>query len=244
MAVRRYRIIGPGRAGLSMHRALTSVGWASAGVWGRSDAISESAHDVDVVILAVPDGAIASVAEAIDPGTAVVMHMAGSRTLAELAPHLEVASVHPLISLPDPEIGSMRLLSNCQFAVAGHDIASEMVLALGGTPLEVAESARSAYHAGAAVASNHAVALWGQVERIAALAGIPAQAYWQIMQTSLENAVGSSAASAITGPASRGDWETCRSHLDAIGKEEAELYLRLAAAAATLAGQTLPEDLR
>ncbi len=242
MPVRRYRIIGPGRAGLSMDKALTTVGWSSAGVWSRSDPISASADEVDLVILAVPDDAIAPVAEAIDPGNAVVMHIAGSRTLAELAPHLEVASVHPLISLPDPETGSMRLLSNCQFAVAGHDIAREMVLALGGTPLEVSESARSAYHAGAAVASNHAVALWGQVERIAELAGIPAQAYWQIMQTSLENAVASSAANAITGPASRGDWDTCRSHLDAIGSQEAQLYLPLAAAAAALAGQTFPEN--
>ena len=118
-----------------------------------------------------------------------------------------------------------------------------MVRALGGTAIAVDENSRAAYHAGAAVAGNHAVALWAQVERIAELAGVPAGIYWQLMRTSLENAVESSAAEAITGPASRGDWNTCRSHIEAIGAEEKELYLTLAAEAAGLANKRFPETL-
>jgi predicted short-subunit dehydrogenase-like oxidoreductase (DUF2520 family) len=137
----------------------------------------------------------------------------------------------------------MRLTDGCRFAVAGNAVANDMVAALGGQAFPVEDSARMAYHAGAAIASNHAVALWAQVERVAAKAHIPADAYWQLMRTSVENAVVTSAAEAITGPASRGDWNTVRSHLEAIGPEERSLYRAWAIEAASLAHQTFPEEL-
>ena len=212
MAMRQYRIVGPGRAGLSLDIALQSVGWSSAGVWGPQDNVTHAAEEVDLVVLAVPDDLIGIVAQAVRPGQAVVMHLAGS-------------------------------LGNCQFAVAGDEIAGEMVRALGGTAIAVDENSRAAYHAGASVAGNHAVALWAQVERIANLAGVPARIYWQLMRTSLENAVETSAREAITGPAARGDWDTCRSHIEAIGGQETDLYLALAVEAAALADKTFPENL-
>jgi predicted short-subunit dehydrogenase-like oxidoreductase (DUF2520 family) len=239
----RYRIIGLGKAGLSFDAALRGVGWNSAGLVGRGQPVNAAAQDVDVVVLAVPDEAIAPIAQAIDSGPAVVMHIAGSRTLDVLAPHQRVASLHPLISMPNPTVGAMRLTDGCRFAVAGHAIATDMAIALGGEAFPVSDTDRSAYHAGAAIASNHGVALWAQVERIAAKAHVPAEAYWQLMRTSLENAVASSAAEAITGPASRGDWETVRSHLEAIGEDEHDLYRSLAIEAALLADQTFPEEL-
>lgn len=243
MAMRQYRIVGPGRAGLSLDIALQSVGWSSAGVWGPQDNVTHAAEEVDLVVLAVPDDLIGIVAQAVRPGQAVVMHLAGSRTLSVLDPHVATASAHPLISLPDPSTGAQRLLGNCQFAVAGDEIAGEMVRALGGTAIAVDENSRAAYHAGASVAGNHAVALWAQVERIANLAGVPARIYWQLMRTSLENAVETSAREAITGPAARGDWDTCRSHIEAIGGQETDLYLALAVEAAALADKTFPENL-
>jgi len=239
----RYRIIGPGNAGLSLDAALTSIGWTSAGILSRGQPVYDAAQDVDIVMLAVPDDAIAAVAQAIDEGPAVVMHMAGSRTLEELAPHQRVASAHPLISLPNPTIGAMRLTDGCRFAVAGNTVANDMVTALGGQAFPVEDSVRTTYHAGAAIASNHAIALWAQVERVAAKAHIPAEAYWQLMRTSVENAVVSSAAQAITGPASRGDWDTVRHHLEAIGPEERYLYRAWAIEAASLANKTFPEEL-
>lgn len=238
-----YRIIGPGRAGGSLDAALNTVGWVSAGILGRDQSVESAAQNVDVVIIAVPDDAIAGVAQAITAGPAVVMHMAGSRTLAELAPHEKVASIHPLMSLPNKMVGAQRLLDNCMFAVAGDPIAALMVEQLGGTQVRVDDSARATYHAGATVAGNHAVALWAQVERLAAMADIPAASYWPLMRTSLENAVTLSAHDAITGPASRGDWHTCRSHLEAIGVGEAELYRILAGEAAKLGHLTFPEEL-
>ena len=238
----RYRIIGPGRAGLSLDFALTSVGWSGADILGRADFFGRAAQDVDVLVLAVPDDAISHVAKAIDPGPAVVMHMAGSRTLDDLAPHERRGSIHPLMSLPEPEAGSRRLLDGCTFAVAGDPVATDMVRALGGRPIEITDPNRAVYHACAAVAANHGVALWAQVERLADRAGLAANAYWPLMRTSLEDAVETSAAAALTGPASRGDWATIRSHLAAIGEEEADLYRALAAQAAGIAGQRWPEE--
>lgn len=239
----RYRIIGKGRAGLSLDRALQSVGWDSRGTIGSGQSVAEAGADVELLVLAVPDDVISEVAFSVLPDQAVVAHMAGSRTLAELKPHRDVASIHPLMSLPDPEIGAKRLLDNCTFAVAGDPIVWDLVSALGGTAIAVADSDRAAYHAGAAVAGNHGVALWAQIERIASSVNIPATAYWQLMRTSLENAVRSTAAEAITGPAARGDWDTCRSHLAAIDPAETTLYVALAREVATVAGRTFPEDL-
>ena len=74
-----------------------------AGSLGRADDPAGAGNDVDLVVIAVPDVAIATVARAVDPSAAVVMHLAGSRPLTDLAPHRAVASLHPLVSLPDAE---------------------------------------------------------------------------------------------------------------------------------------------
>ena len=53
------------------------------------------ADDAELVLLCVPDGAIAEVAAAIEPGPWVA-HVSGATPLAALAPHVRRFSVHPL----------------------------------------------------------------------------------------------------------------------------------------------------
>ncbi len=98
----RLRVVGPGRAGASVAGALGAVGWQVLPPLGRADDLSGAAHDVDVLVLATPDLAVAATAAAVEPvaGTLVV-HLAGSLTLDVLAPHSRRASLHPLVPLPD-----------------------------------------------------------------------------------------------------------------------------------------------
>lgn len=254
----RFRIIGPGRAGGAFARALTEVGWELDRSYGRHGDVSTAAAGIGVLLICVPDQAVRTVAAAVAPGDAVVIHVAGSLGLDVLAGHHRIGSIHPLMTLPDAERGSVRLLENCHFAVAGDPMTTTIAEALGGRAFTVEDNQRALYHAAAAVASNHLIALMAQVERLAAAAAVPAEAYWPLMRASLENAAEATPGSALTGPAARADWDTLSRHraaLVAIGNEhtasdndepaaaEVSLYLALATEAARLAGHELPEDL-
>ena len=243
----RFAIVGPGRAGGAFTKALTHIGWQHTGSFGRGDDLALAALGADAILVCVPDGAVAAVASSVQPGDAAVIHVAGSLGLDVLAGHDRIGSLHPLMTLPDPDRGAARLLDNCWFAVAGDPIATTIAEALGGRPFAVADDHRMRYHAAAAVASNHLVALAAQVERLAIAAGIPAAAYWPLMSASMANVAETDPATALTGPAARADWDTLRGHraaLQDVSDAEATLYLTMATEAAHLAGHQLPEDLQ
>src|SRR5207248_664199 len=125
---------------------------------------------------------------AIDPvETTVVAHLSGSLGLDVLGTHVRRAGLHPLVSIPNAETGAHRLSSNAWFAVAGDPLVSEIVESLGGHALEIADKDRATYHAAACIASNHLVALLGQVERVANAAGLPLEAYLDLVRASVEN---------------------------------------------------------
>jgi predicted short-subunit dehydrogenase-like oxidoreductase (DUF2520 family) len=242
----RVRVVGPGRAGRSLAGALAAVGWEVVGLLGRHDDPSDAAVGTDLVVVATPDAAIADVAARIVPRPrAVVAHLAGSLGLDVLGTHHErVAAVHPLVALPEADVGAARLAAGAWFAIAGDPLAQRLVDDLGGRWFEVADADRAAYHAAAAVASNHLVALFGQVERIAGGIGVPAEAYVDLARTSLDNVATLGAAAALTGPVERGDWATVARHLAALDPSEHEAYRALAAAARRLVdGTGLPPDL-
>jgi predicted short-subunit dehydrogenase-like oxidoreductase (DUF2520 family) len=232
----RHRIVGLGRAGQSLDRALEAAGWRREAGLGRNDAVTNAALDVDLVVLAVPDAVVAEVARSIEPvESTVVAHMAGSLGLDVLAPHTRRASLHPLVALPNAELGAERLRAGAWFAVAGDPLATEVVEALGGHPLTVDDDRRAAYHAAAVIASNHLVALLAQVERVATAAGVPPEAYMDLVRATVDNVAELGAARALTGPAARGDEATIERHLGAIADEERALYEVLSEACRKLA---------
>jgi predicted short-subunit dehydrogenase-like oxidoreductase (DUF2520 family) len=167
--------------------------------------------------------------------TTVVAHVAGSLGLDVLVPHVRRASVHPLVALPSPDIGAARLTDGVWFAVAGDPIARAVVEALGGRAFTVDDAHRAAYHAAAAIASNHVVALLAQVERVAAGAGVPIDAYLDLVRATIDNVAELGAVEALTGPAARGDEATIARHLAALPDDERALYEVLADACRKLA---------
>ena len=78
-------------------------------------------------------------------------------------------------SLPDAEVGAARLRpgpgSRSPATRSSPALVEALVADLGGRSFTVADADRAAYHAAAAIASNHLVALLGQVERVAAGVG-------------------------------------------------------------------------
>lgn len=237
MVTRRLRVVGPGRAGTALATALGAAGWSVAEPVRRGDDPSGAAAGVDLLVVATPDDAVASVAAAVRPvPTTVVAHLAGALGLDVLAPHARRASVHPLVPVPDAATGARRL-RGAWCAVAGDPIAAEVVAAIGGQAVEVADDHRPAYHAAAVIASNHLVALLGQAERVAAAAGVPLAAYLDLARAAVDDVAEVGPAAALTGPVARGDAATVARHLDALAPAERPAYVAMAAAAARLAGR-------
>ena len=137
--------------------------------------MADAGRDADLVIVATPDAVIADTAAALAPSLragALVVHLSGACPLDELdklhaaRPDVEVGALHPLQSLPSPEVGLQRLPGSwC--AVEGPPSVERLALSLGLRPFRVAPGDRARYHAAATIASNHLVALLGQAARVA-----------------------------------------------------------------------------
>jgi predicted short-subunit dehydrogenase-like oxidoreductase (DUF2520 family) len=211
------------------------------GLWGRGDDPRRAAHGVDLLLVTTTDDAIRRVAAAVEPvPSTVVAHCSGAHPLDVLEPHARRASLHPLASLPDAAIGTERLTGGCAFAVDGDPLVEEVVASLGGRSFRVRPEERVRYHAAAVIASNHLVALLGQVQRVAAEAGLPLDAYFGLVGQTLDNVRRLGPEAALTGPVARGDWATVYRHLIAIGPAERHAYEALAQQAARLAGRDEP----
>ena len=177
--------------------------------------ISSAAVGVDVVLITVPDRAIAAVAAAVRPvPSTVVAHCSGALGLEVLAPHERVASLHPLVTLPDPVIGAVRLRTGGPFVVAGDQVATDLVLALGGRPLVVrGREAERSTTLPLASPPNHLVALLGQVRARRRLRWVcRSRRSLPLARGALDDVGLLGPAAALTGPAVRGDLATIDRH--------------------------------
>ena len=224
--MRTLRVVGPGRAGTALARAVGALpGWTVTAPVRHGDDVSDAAAGVDLLVLATPDDVVAEVAAVVHPvGSTVVAHLAGSLTLDALAPHPRRASIHPLRAITDAGTD----LRGAWFAVAGDPIAGELVDALEGQRVTGGDEPRGAYHAAACIASNHLVALLGQVERVAASAGVPLDAYLDLVRQTVDNVAALGPATALTGPVRRGDVATVDAHVAAIAPAERPAYCAMA----------------
>jgi predicted short-subunit dehydrogenase-like oxidoreductase (DUF2520 family) len=182
-----------------------------------ADAVS-----ADVVLLAVPDDAIAAAAAAIAPGR-LVGHLSGATTLAPLAPH-EAFSLHPLMTVT----ADGASFGGATAAVAGStpralQTAHTLAARLGLRAVEVADSDRAAYHAAASIAANFLVTLEGAAERLAATAGVDREALVPLARAALENWAALGPERALTGPIARGDEATVARQREAIAQRCPEL---------------------
>lgn len=198
--------------------------------------MSHAADGVDAIVIATPDGAIGEVAAAIAPSDDVVIaHMSGALGLAPLMAHSRRAVLHPLVALPDGDRGADRLVG-AWFGLSreGDPLVEQVVEELHGRIVRLAEGDWSRYHAAAVMASNHLVALMGQVERVASSMGVPLEAFLDLAGGALADVSELGPAAALTGPVRRGDLETVQRHLAALPEAERSAYLALSEEAAKL----------
>lgn len=241
----RVRIVGSGRVAGALGEVLEGLDWDVLAPIGHGADCSGAAHETDLVVIATPDRVIAEVAATIEPdAAALIVHVAGSLGLGVLSGHPRRGALHPLVSIPDPATGATRLLEGAWFALAAdHDadlaLLGSIVAAMHGHHVTVPDADRGAYHAAAVVASNHLVALMGQVERIAATTGVPVEAFASLASQTLDGLAAATPTEALTGPVRRADWATVARHLDALDPAERAGY----AAMAELATRLVPGGL-
>ena len=173
----------------------------------------------DLVVLCVPDRAIAEVAQQIPPGP-WVCHVSGVCTLAALGPHERCFSVHPLQTFtvergPEQIDGAWAAVSGATEEAV--DAGYELARLLGLRAFELTDEDRPLYHAGATVAASFLVTLHEVAAELVRAAGAPPEALEPLMRRTIENGF------AHTGPHARGDWETVERHLAAIRERCPEL---------------------
>jgi predicted short-subunit dehydrogenase-like oxidoreductase (DUF2520 family) len=206
------RVIGTGRAGGAVAARLRERGVEVK--TGR-----EVAADADLVILAVPDGAIREVAASLAIGPWVA-HLSGATTLDALDPHELRFSVHPLQTLTT-ERGAEQLDGAWGAITAETDDAITRAgwlaeqLGLRAFPLRDAD--RPLYHAAAVIAGNFLVTLYRSAARLCEEVGAPPEALVPLMQRTIENGF------VLTGPIARGDWATVETHLEALAQRAPDL---------------------
>jgi predicted short-subunit dehydrogenase-like oxidoreductase (DUF2520 family) len=218
--VNAVNVIGSGRVGSAVAARL------------RERGVSVDVDGAEIVLLCVPDAAIAEVAAAIPPGPWLA-HVSGATPLAALAPHERRFSVHPLQTFSRSR--GPEQLDGAWAAVTAESpearaVARELAETLGLRPFALADTARTLYHAGAVFASNYVVTLQRAASLLFEAAGAPPEALEPLMLGTVENGF------ELTGPIARGDWATVEAHKAAIHAELAELdHLYETLAGATLA---------
>ena len=217
--IERARVIGSGRVGSAISARL------------RERGVAVGDGDPAVVLLCVPDTAIADVARTLPPGPAWIGHVSGATPLAALEPHDRRFSLHPLQTFD--RSGDPTQLDGAWAAITGETgealgVARRLAETLGLHPFELADEDRTLYHAGAVFASNYLVTL----QRAAVRLGVPAEGLVPLMQGTIDHGF------ELTGPIARGDWATVEAHKAAIRAEHPDLervYEALADATVALA---------
>ncbi len=195
----------------------------------------------ELVLLCVPDRAIAEVARGVTPGPWVA-HVSGATPLGALDPHERRFGMHPLQSFskargPEQLDGAWAAITSETHEARA--IAFWLAETLGLRPFDLDGASRAAYHAGAAVASNYLVTLRRAAGSLLEAAEAPPEALDPLMRGVIDNGF------ELTGPIARGDWETVGRHLAIIREQRPELeamYRVLAEATAAIAGRELPSN--
>jgi predicted short-subunit dehydrogenase-like oxidoreductase (DUF2520 family) len=203
----RIRVIGSGRVGSAVTARL------------RERGVAVGEEEPELVLLCVPDAAIAETARSVAVGPWVA-HVSGATPLAALEPHERRFSVHPLQTFtrargPEQLDGAWAAVTSG--SPDGLAAARSLAETLGLRPFELADEQRTLYHAGAVFASNYLVTLERAAGLLVEAAGAPREALRPLLERTVENGF------ELTGPVARGDWATVEAHRAAIHAARPEL---------------------
>lgn len=258
-------IVGPGAVGGALVKALVNIGIPVRSIVTRSPGhrsrfasipkqrLSELKEETagGLFFLTVPDDQVAPVANELADryptlfqGRSVV-HCSGFLTSEDLKPLKEVgastASFHPIQTFTK-DISAERL-TGITISLEGDPLLVSclegLVQRLGSTPLPLDHEQKSVVHVSAVFLSNYLVSLGGVADRLIkeAIPDAPEGILRPLLLQTAVNLAENTPEEILTGPISRGDLKTIRSHLRLLaGKpDERRLYGILGMEAALLA---------
>ena len=238
-------IVGAGAVGTALGVALSRAGWPIHAVASRDSSRREHfrslvdvarafvdpealVEEVELIILAVPDDAVAPLAGTLRMyGGQAMIHTSGALGAEALAPAMaagtQIGSFHPLVAFADTE-RAVEALHGATVAIEADDqlatMLAAMAEAIGATPVRLAPGTKAAYHAAAVLAAGGLVALLDAIAELGRVAGLDEAGslaiYGRLMEGTLGNARALGIAAALTGPITRGDLGTLGAHLDAL----------------------------
>ena len=243
---RRFVVVGAGMVGRSLALALTARGCVLAAVASRRPESARAAAEAvgcgvwttdagaaarrgDVVVLSVPDDAIAPVCEAValgggfGPGD-VAMHLSGACPSALLAAARDAGAsalaLHPVQTFARAD-GSLFDGITCALEGDPEAVArgAELARRLGGPPVCSGGGAKPLYHAALCIACNYLVTLADVGARLLAEVGFgegALPALRPLLEGAVSNLARTGLPDALTGPIARADLATLRSHLAAL----------------------------
>jgi predicted short-subunit dehydrogenase-like oxidoreductase (DUF2520 family) len=254
-------IVGAGAVGTALGVAISRAGWPVRAVASRDagrrdrfvslvpsarafiDAIGV-VDEVELIVLAVPDDAIAEVVEPLRLYSGQSMaHTSGLLGADVLEPARaagsQIGAFHPLVSFTADVDRSVAGLSGATVALEGDDrlvgLLADLAEAIGGLPVRLPAGSKPAYHAAAVLASGGLVALLDAIVALAGTAGIDEPGslaiYGRLLEQTLANARAGGVSQALTGPIVRGDTGTLATHLatlQQVAPGAVDLYLALA----------------
>jgi len=241
----RVGIVGPGRAGTALARALARAGHEVTAASAISEASSQRVRDnfprarltepsgvladADLVLLTVPDDVLPELVEGLAATGApyagrLVAHASGAHGIRVLEPATRVGALplalHPVMTFTGREDDVDRI-KGVSFGVTAPDplrpAAEALVIEMGGEPVFIAEENRALYHAALAFAANYLVTLVAQAETLLGAAGAenPGRMLGPLLGAALDNALRFGDAG-LTGPVARGDDGTVAAHVAAV----------------------------
>ena len=257
-------VVGAGRVGSVLGAALARAGHRVTGTYAVSEASRARAAELlpgvpvkdvaavvagaELVLLAVLDDALVHLvaglaATGVWQAGQIVVHTSGRHGVGILDParaqHVLPLALHPAMTFTGTAMDLDRLV-DCAFGVTADDalrpMAEALVLEMGGEPVWIAETDRTAYHLALAHGANHLVTLTSEAMQILASAGVadPQRVLGPLMRAALDNALRLGDA-ALTGPVARGDVGTVEDHLrelDRLSPEIRRTYVAMARATA------------
>jgi predicted short-subunit dehydrogenase-like oxidoreductase (DUF2520 family) len=215
--------------------------------------LAEATSEAELILIATPDDAIEQVAAELAARGGithdqVILHLSGLLDRRALLP-LEASgaacgSFHPIQTVAEAGTAAERL-KGAYVGIEGDERALVAAERLANTlrmvPVRIPAEAKPAYHAGASFVANYTIALVGVAERLARSAGVPdevaAKLYLPLLGGAVANLTALGPAASLTGAVRRGDVQTIRAHLQALGPEDRELYRAVGRAAVALASE-------
>ncbi len=238
---RRISIVGAGNVADNMAPALDAVADVVT-VWSRDisharnlaaklraarpvDSLDDVDTDVDVVIIAVSDDAVALVAAGLPEGRAVIAHTSGTVSLDAIS-RLRKGVFYALQTFSK---GKAVDFADIPFFIeagdtCSHQTLTELASLLSRRVYDADSTHRAALHVAAVFACNFANSLWTDADMLLLPYGYDISVFGPLLRETLDKALAIGPSAAQTGPAMRRDAKVIDAHRQKLDPELRRIY--------------------